>query len=171
MNANGSFGRPKTRADMPGNQIDLLGRQCLAGHLKGGAEGAGGKDGDAVDQQLAPPGELADMHAQHRVDMQIGAEAEGLGDLGGLPPQCVQGAVQGPAAMPEPPGRVVQVAAVAFGVDHEDPGGADDQVVEVGGRAGYSEVVEDKGRGRRQQADVRPGRRWPAAATGCALHS
>jgi hypothetical protein len=68
---------------------------------------------------------------------------EGLGGLGGLPPQCVQGAVQGSAAVPQPPGRVVQVASVAFGVDHEHSGGADDQVVEVGGRAGNGQVVED----------------------------
>jgi hypothetical protein len=80
---------------------------------------------------------------QDRVEVQVGAEAEGLGDLGGLPPQRVQGAVQGSAAMPEPPGRVVEVAAVAFGVDHEDPGGADDQVVDVGGRPGDGEVMED----------------------------
>ena len=77
------------------------------------------------------------MDAQDRVDVQVGAEAEGLGDLGGgLPPQRVQGAVHGPAAVPEPPGGVVEVAAVAFGVDDKDPGGADDQVVDVGGRAG-----------------------------------
>jgi hypothetical protein len=75
------------------------------------------------------------MDTQHRVDVRVGAEPESLGDLGGLPPRRVQGAVQGSTAMPEPPGRGVQVAAVAFGVDYEHPGGADDQVVDVGGRA------------------------------------
>jgi hypothetical protein len=78
------------------------------------------------------------VDAQHRVDVQVRPEAEGLGDLGGLPPQRVQGMVEGPAAMPEPPGRVVEVAAVAFGVDYEDPGGADDQVVDVAAEPGMA---------------------------------
>ena len=83
------------------------------------------------------------MNAQHRVNVQVGPEAEGLGDLGGLPPQRLQDVVQGPAAMPQPPGRVVQVAAVAFGVDHKDPGRADDQMVDVGGRVGDGQIMED----------------------------
>ena len=69
-----------------GDQLDLLGRESLAGDLQGWAEGAGGKDGDAVDQQLAQPGQSGDMDTQDRVDVQVRAEAEGLGDLGGLPP-------------------------------------------------------------------------------------
>ena len=83
-----------------GDQLDLLGRESLAGDVQGWAKGASGKDGDAVDQQLAQPGQSGDMDTQDRVDVQVGAEAEGLGDLGGLPPQRVQVAVQRPAAMP-----------------------------------------------------------------------
>jgi hypothetical protein len=98
--------------DVRGDQLDLLGGECLSGRLEGGAEGAGGEDGDAVDQELAQPGEPGDMDTQHRVDVQVGAEAEGLGDLGGLPPQRVQGAVQRPAAMPQPPGRIGRIQLV-----------------------------------------------------------
>ena len=50
-------------------------------HLEGWPEGAGGKDGDAVDEQFAQPRQPSDMHAQHWVDVQVGPEAEGLGDL------------------------------------------------------------------------------------------
>ena len=45
--------------------------------------------------------------------------------------------------MPQAPGPVVQVAAVAFGVDDEDPGRADDQVIHVSGRPGDGQVVKD----------------------------
>jgi hypothetical protein len=115
----------------------------LPGHLEGWAEGAGGKDGDAVDEQFAQPRQPSDMHAQHRVDVEVGPEPEDLGDLGSLPPQGVQGAVQRPLAMPKPPGGVVQVPPVALGVDYEHPCGADHEVVDVGGGPGDGEVVEN----------------------------
>ena len=121
--------------DVRGDQLDLLGGEGLAGRPEGWAEGAGGEDGDAVDEQLARPGEPSDMDAQDRVDVQVGAEPEGLGDLGGLPPQRVQGAIQGLTTVPQMASCIVQVAVVALGVDYEHPGGADDQVVDVGGRA------------------------------------
>jgi hypothetical protein len=114
--------------DLGGDQLDLLRGEYLPGHLEGWPEGAGGKDGDAVDEQFAQPRQPSDMHAQHWVDVQVGPEAEGLGGLGSLPPQCVQGAVQRPLAMPQPPGGGVQVPSVALGVDDEHPGGADGQV-------------------------------------------
>jgi hypothetical protein len=132
----GSGGGLESGADLRRDQLDLLGRERLPDHPQGWAEGASGKDWDAVDQQLAQPGQPGDMDAQHRIDMQVGAEPEGLGDLGGLPPQRLQGAFQGSAAMPQAAGGIVEMAAVAFGVDHEQAGGADDQVVDVGGRVG-----------------------------------
>jgi hypothetical protein len=85
----GSGGGLESGADLRRDQLDLLGRERLPDHPQGWAEGASGKDRDAVDQQLAPPGQPGDMDAQHRIDMQVGAEAEGLGGLGGLPPQGV----------------------------------------------------------------------------------
>jgi hypothetical protein len=57
-------------------------------------------------------------------NVQIGPESNGLGDLGGLPPQRRQHSVKGPAAMPQVSAQIAQVAAVAFGVDHEHGGGA-----------------------------------------------
>ena len=40
---------------------------------------------------------------------------------------------EGETAMPQSPGRVeLEAAAILFGVDHEDPAGADGQVVDIG---------------------------------------
>jgi hypothetical protein len=49
--------------DVGGDQLDLLAGEGLPGRLQGGAEGARGKDGNAVDQELAMPGEAGDMNA------------------------------------------------------------------------------------------------------------
>jgi hypothetical protein len=74
------------------------------------------------------PRESGDVDTEHWVDVQVGAEPEGLGDLGGLPPQRLQGAIQGPATVPLLASCIVQVAVVALGVDNKHPGRADDQV-------------------------------------------
>jgi hypothetical protein len=55
--------------DLGGDQLDLLREECLPGHLEGWGEGAGGQDGDAVDEQFAQPRQPSDMHAQHWVDV------------------------------------------------------------------------------------------------------
>src|SRR6266508_376128 len=123
-------------ADLAGDQGDLLRCERLPSDLQRWTQRGGVKYRDAVHQELAQPGQAGDVHAQDRVDVQVGAKAEGLGDLGGLPPQRLQGPVEGPAAVPQMTGGIPEVAAVAFGVDHVHAGGADDQVVEVGGRPG-----------------------------------
>jgi Phage integrase, N-terminal SAM-like domain len=122
--ASRSGGGPEPGTDLAGDQGDLLGRECLAGDLQGRAQRTGVKDGDAVHQELTKPRQAGDVDAQHRVDVQVGAEAEGLGHLGGLPPQRLQRPIKGPAAMPQMAAGGAQVAAVAFGVDHIHPGGA-----------------------------------------------
>src|SRR6266508_5949608 len=93
--ASGSGSEPGT--DLTGDQGNLLGRQCLTGDLQRRPQRGCAKDGDAVHQQLTMPGQAGEMDAQHRVDVQIGPEPEGLGDLSGLPPQRLQRPVKGPA--------------------------------------------------------------------------
>jgi hypothetical protein len=88
---------------MTGDEGDLLGRECLTGDLQGRTQRSGAKDGDAIYQELPKPWQAGDVDAQYRAEMQVGAEAEGLRDLGGLPPQRLQRLVQSPAAMPEMP--------------------------------------------------------------------
>src|SRR5512132_4534613 len=96
-----SGGGSEAGANVARDQSDLLRRERLARDLQRGPQGGGGKDRDAVNQQLAPPRQASDMDAQHRVEMQVGAKAEGLGDLGGLPPQRRQRPIEGSAAMPQ----------------------------------------------------------------------
>ena len=59
----GSGGGLESGADLRRDQLDLLGRERLPDHPQGWAEGASGKDWDAVDQQLAQPGQPGDMDA------------------------------------------------------------------------------------------------------------
>jgi len=49
----GSGCRLEAGVDLGGDQLDLLWGEGLPGCLEGWAEGAGGKDWDAVDQQFA----------------------------------------------------------------------------------------------------------------------
>src|SRR5512133_4151154 len=57
----GSGGGLESGADLRRDQLDLLGRERLPDHPQGWAEGASVKDRDAVDQQLAQPGQPGDM--------------------------------------------------------------------------------------------------------------
>jgi hypothetical protein len=80
------------------------------------------------------------MDADERGDRDTQEAAEGLG----LPADGGQGAVQAVVVVPdESVAALVDLARPVLGVDDEHPAGAEDQVVEVGGRVGHGQVMED----------------------------
>ena len=84
------------------------------------------------------------MHGHNGRDLDVG-DAEDLVGLVGRPPDRAQGRDKQVAAVPEHPvGVEQQPAPVLLGVDDQHPAGTDDQVIDVGWRAGDGQVVQDR---------------------------
>jgi hypothetical protein len=80
------------------------------------------------------------MDADQRGHRDAQQAAEGLG----LPANGGQGPVQAVVVVPDQPvGALVDLSGPLLGVDHEHPAGANDQVIEVGGRVRHGQVMED----------------------------
>jgi hypothetical protein len=83
-----SGGGSEPSTDLACDQGDLLSGERLAGDLQRGAKRGGVEDRDAVHQQLVKPRQAGNVDAQHRVEAQVGAEAETrlmVGNAGGRP--------------------------------------------------------------------------------------
>ena len=62
----------------------------------------------------------------------------------GLPADPLQGAIEPVVVVPDQlVGALVDAAGPLLAVNHEDACGTDDEMIDVGGRAGHSQVVED----------------------------
>ena len=135
---NGLAAETQPRPGGGGKPLDVDLRQHLV-MAEGAAEPDGGDDRHALGAQPAVL-DVGAMHADQWGDRDAQQAAEGLG----LPADAGQGAVQAVVVVPDQPvGALMDLSGPLLGVDDEHPAGADDQMVEVGGRVGHGQVMED----------------------------
>jgi hypothetical protein len=133
----GSGGRTQPHPDGRGVPLDVDLRQQLV-IAEGAAEQGDGDDRHPLGAQPSVL-DVGAMHTDQRGDRDAEHAAEGLG----LPAEGGQGSIKAVVVVPnEPVAALVDLSPPLLGVDDEHSAGTEDQVVEVGGRAGHGQVMK-----------------------------
>lgn len=133
----------ETRPNLIAQPSNLRRAEWLTGGPQRHVQRRARDDRHSVDRQLLKPRQSGIVHAQHRVDMNLRSGGKRLDDLLRLPPQCPQNPIQRTTAIPQTTVHPdTDSSAVELGVDDEDASRPDHQMVDVGRRAWYREIVK-----------------------------